>query len=40
MLMYINQNRSIFFCVYMDMHGAVFIYKIHEKESNMYKKKG
>ena len=22
------------------MHGAVFIYKIHEKESNMYKKKG
>lgn len=24
----------------MDMHGAVIIYKIHEKESNMYKKKG
>ena len=22
------------------MAGAVFIYKIHEKESNMYKKKG
>ena len=24
----------------MDIHGAVFIYKIHEKEANMYKKKG
>lgn len=35
MLMYINQNRSIFFCVYIAMAGAVFIYKIHEKESNI-----
>ena len=38
--MYINQNRSIFFCVYMAMAGAVFIYKIHEKTSNLYEKEG
>lgn len=40
---YVNvyQSESInIFCVYMAMAGAVFIYKIHEKESNMYKKKG
>ena len=35
--MYINQSRSIFFCIYMAMAGAVFI---HENRSNMYNKKG
>ena len=40
---YVNvyQSESInIFCVYMAMAGAVFIYKIHEKESTMYTKRG